>query len=663
MKNYIVSDIKASLNTGHIEAKELLQKIKDHDGSPAYHCVFDLEPRTSFKDYEGVVKPALGLIIIDFDSPSNNPQLALDQVKEFITDSGVKDYSVYYSGNKGFHLYIPKSYFKLSGNNSLEDVQRIKHYIHKLYKKYSCIDTSIYSANHKIRMPRSKHEKTGLYKIQLTEKELSLSIEQIRELAQTNREFNPVTSRAFSEKFYKMLEAEETKETSEDSANNSQYKAWDNKPCISRLFSKRADEGSRHKIATILMSDMFHRGEHYSEAEKKILNWAQKNGIANREQDLLRYLNDLYSGKASYSFGCKDPFKAENCSSFCPIWSRLKPETRPQPLDAPNYSTDNFDVTKIPERRRLNLKSLDQLFKEPDPEQRWLCDKLLLKGAMSSLSGPPKTGKSTISRRLTVDVSEGKMFLGRKTEATNVIYIAVEEDLAETKQHFKDLGVKEGAKKIFVHCAENPENLILQLKLLHDEFKPGLIILDTLTKLSQVEDLNDPVSVNTALDPFHEFAKEFGTHILFVHHLVKGGKGWEAMAGSYAVRGAFSCNMLYERETHGSLDLRLLSSEQRNGDDFEKHQIVFDKETRNPSLGKSYNELIKDLNLKKIANEIIFFEEPMTKAEIKTASGLGASELSYILKSGLDQELFIKTGTGKRAKFDINRKIKPGAPF
>jgi RecA-family ATPase len=134
-----------------------------------------------------------------------------------------------------------------------------------------------------------------------------------------------------------------------------------------------------------------------------------------------------------------------------------------------------------------------------------------------------KLAKSTLARQLAVAVAKGTPFLGRQTEQGGVIYLALEEKESEVAAHFKALGLSD-TDPVETSCGAVPRgsavaNLEAALKAM-----PGtkLVIIDPVFRfVGGVKDSNDYVQVNNALEPLLTLARNYGVHIVIVHHMKK----------------------------------------------------------------------------------------------------------------------------------------------
>ena len=139
------------------------------------------------EDYDGPV--SCNYVPFDFDGPDAitdiwKTVLACGSSDKYIID----DFSIYFSGNKGFHLLLKTNLYKTPHKDI---VKEIKSGVRVLKKRLNLktLDESIYKKTGIIRAPNSRHEKTKLFKIPLFAAELHLkSLETIRDLALFKRD-------------------------------------------------------------------------------------------------------------------------------------------------------------------------------------------------------------------------------------------------------------------------------------------------------------------------------------------------------------------------------------------------------------------------------------------------------------------------------------------
>lgn len=218
-----------------------------------------------------------------------------------------------------------------------------------------------------------------------------------------------------------------------------------------------------------------------------------------------------------------------------------------------------------PEQERtgssLPLTSLRDLLNEPEELLAWLVDKVLPAGGFSLLVGKPKSGKSTLARVLALAVALARGFLDRATTQGPVIYLALEEKRSEVKKHFRDMGAT-GEEEIYIYAASVPVDALQQIRVVVEEKKPVLLIIDPLFKLTRIKDGNDYAQVTQVLEPLLILARETNTHVLCVHHAGKGEReGGDSILGSTAIFAAVDTALLLKRTER----YRTISSIQRSG--------------------------------------------------------------------------------------------------
>ncbi len=129
---------------------------------------------------------------LDFDStePAESLRDARKFVEYFVSSFDQEEIRVWFSGNKGFHITVPKQYFGAVGNNKLTYNWRYmaEHFAKIL--ELPTLDKGVYTLPRMWRIENTINSKSGLYKIPLSLYEFgNISIDEIKELAKQPRDF------------------------------------------------------------------------------------------------------------------------------------------------------------------------------------------------------------------------------------------------------------------------------------------------------------------------------------------------------------------------------------------------------------------------------------------------------------------------------------------
>ncbi len=220
------------------------------------------------------------------------------------------------------------------------------------------------------------------------------------------------------------------------------------------------------------------------------------------------------------------------------------------------------------------LTSLGDLLAEPENAVDWLIEDRLPVAGIALLAGPPKGGKSTMARYMTLAVATGGRFVDWRTSQGAVWYLALEEKRSELRRHFRQMGAT-GSEPIRLFVQEAPEDMIPQLHALAQEERPALIVVDTLQRLLRVKDMSDYAEVTERFNPLLRLARETGAALLGLHHTNKYAEGLKSVLGSTALAGSVDQVFLLTRtDSH-----RTFSTIQRIGQDLEPIVITMDSET------------------------------------------------------------------------------------
>lgn len=187
---------------------------------------------------------------------------------------------------------------------------------------------------------------------------------------------------------------------------------------------------------------------------------------------------------------------------------------------------------------RFELLNPDQL--EALPDLTWLIQDILPKPCLAVLYGDSGCGKTFVALSMALSVVSGDEWLGRPSEAADVLYIAAEGVLglkSRVAAHRAMRGQITG-KIRFLPGAPNffdGDLEALEQTLETAGFRPGLIVVDTLARVTTGADENNAKDMGQAVAALDALRTAFDATVLVLHHKTKNG-GSER--GSSALRGA-----------------------------------------------------------------------------------------------------------------------------
>lgn len=138
----------------------------------------------SYRGYQG---PHIALgVHFDFDGKSAQDDL-MDLITRVYSDSIADgDCQIWFSGNKGFHAIVGLSHGVIGPSNQTSAL--VKECAADYAARYASWDTSVYDATRGMRINNSRHQKTGLFKIELHPTELwAHDMDSIKKLAKSPR--------------------------------------------------------------------------------------------------------------------------------------------------------------------------------------------------------------------------------------------------------------------------------------------------------------------------------------------------------------------------------------------------------------------------------------------------------------------------------------------
>jgi predicted ATP-dependent serine protease len=287
---------------------------------------------------------------------------------------------------------------------------------------------------------------------------------------------------------------------------------------------------------------------------------------------------------------------------------------------------------------RFSYLSIDQLLDLPEPEHRFLLGDILPAAGSSLLIAKPKVGKSTLAQQLAVAVARGGEFFGKGVRQGTVLYHAFEEQNTEVARAFRAATVERGLPGYF-HFGDMPEDRWGALNAAVGDYKPTLVVIDTLAYWMAIKDFNDYAQVGDALKPLHRFARTHDTHVMAVHHM---GKNGESPLGSTALSANVDTIMMLSETEQG----RVLDTRQRYGDALPKTLLAFDKATRTLSLAGT----VQDVKRVSFEDEVLgaIGRRTILETELRGILECDKSRLTSTLNALVAANIVVRTGAGVR---------------
>jgi RecA/RadA recombinase len=186
--------------------------------------------------------------------------------------------------------------------------------------------------------------------------------------------------------------------------------------------------------------------------------------------------------------------------------------------------------------RLLTIDDIDAL-----PDLDFLIESILPCGSIGILYGEPGCGKTFVALSMAMSIATGIPWLGRRTRKGAVLYIAAEGmfGFKYRLRAYKRLHEVEGADVRFlpegIQLGDDESLKALLDQLAEEEFKPDLVIFDTLARMTVGSEENSAREMGEVVKAADELRRNLHATVLLIHHTRKDGT---SERGSSALRGA-----------------------------------------------------------------------------------------------------------------------------
>ncbi len=273
----------------------------------------------------------------------------------------------------------------------------------------------------------------------------------------------------------------------------------------------------------------------------------------------------------------------------------------------------------------------------------WVIEGLAARDAVTIIAGHAKTGKTTICAELAGANAMGANFLGKPTQGGSVLWIDLEQPRGLT------------GSVLSAHCLPSAP-VHVQWGTLPDLDVAGafceqqhvnLVVVDSWTKARQgVDDANDEVQAERAMQPWLDFARRYHVAVIFIHHLRKseGSEGLD-LRGSGALAASVDIACVFKRydkvsDTDTRRSLEVFSR-------YGASKTVIERVDGRYRVCGTPGQVRRQTETAKVI--AVLTEELRTAEEVATATGeLSVGAARTVLKQMAGAGQVQRVGTGKR---------------
>ncbi len=425
---------------------------------------------------------------------------------------------VYFSGCKGFHVWMPD----LFGFDSYEECKRT------LLELFPKADHMPLAKNGLIRLPGTLNAKSGLYKAEITKKGLyDLTLAEIKQRAKAPSAHSQgaliKTLINWEENYGSHILSDLKVKEVVKAPVRTRRKRDGYFGCLNSMYDLFPAQGLRHNTALRMTSILMGSLKRSKDMTRDILDsWVRQNPPEDSFSDnLVDWAESLIAKNGNLRHhSCEDdPVMKEHCvGESCPIYKfrnkNVRPVSMQGALDKYKADIDNpgggFDLNEIYPGINYSFKSRD----------------------IALLAGDTKIGKSTIFNNwavsidylkwlfITPEMDEQQMF-----ERTIQIKRGLRIDEKEGINEVRDLVVSlNGSSDTLVDGIDHIEWMTSSMQTSHIKNmiineNPDVVVIDPYESITDV--LDDPESVPNIL---RDIANSLDVIILLVHHINKSGQ-------------------------------------------------------------------------------------------------------------------------------------------
>jgi len=294
---------------------------------------------------------------------------------------------------------------------------------------------------------------------------------------------------------------------------------------------------------------------------------------------------------------------------------------------------------------------------ERDTTRAWVWEPWLQEGGSMLIAAQKKVGKSLMQLNLAQRVARGVPFLDRPVTQGRVAYVSLDEPKATTRERAHALGITRDDEIDWYFSRKGlPRDWAAWLREVLARQHYALLIVDTLAKLTGIEDINSYGDWNRVLRPLHALADEFGTAWCGSAHNRKDSEGGtNAVAGSIALTAAVDCTFVMHKGIGG---VRYLESEGRDGNDLTPTLLRLD-ESLNLTLGPTREQAARMAEDSRVY-DLLHDGLERTGEQIRDELGMRRAQVWEAIERLVRTGAFVRSPRGLYARPDVERIGKAG---
>lgn len=315
----------------------ILSYLPKKGAVPMYRSVYSydeeiieyMKSHTSLKNFPG--KKYITNVPIDIDKGTNSDEYVLEKARKMVyrleeLEVFKESYQIYFSG-RGYHIMVSNKVFGFNPDPDLPILVEAS-----MLSMGLAEDKAVLRRSSSIRLEHSFNEKSELYKIPLTKKELmELTPEEIHSLAKTPRiEFNYPTLTGTYQLRDRAVEVENKMPEKSMQWNVDINAHLFNYMCIQLMLSNGPQEGNRNNSVLRIASHLKWVGIPVEYAKNILLQWNSSSAQSLDPEVVTNKVEYIYRTAVKYS--CKDNIMRFYCRPSCKEYKH-RDESHEPPLN------------------------------------------------------------------------------------------------------------------------------------------------------------------------------------------------------------------------------------------------------------------------------------------------------------------------------------------